>query len=223
MLTQASEDYLKAIYKLKGNLQQVSTNQIAERMGVRPATVTSMLKQLAKLNLIQHTLYYGVQLTEAGEKVALEIIRHHRLLELYLASALGVSWDKVDAEADRLEHHMSEEVEAKVDEMLGFPQVDPHGDPIPSRDGSLSDPAWERLTDLEPGQAAVVRRVSDRDPERLRYLADIGLVPQTTIEVLEKAPFDGPLTLKVGRRQYAVGRELASEIRVEEIKIGVGA
>ena len=210
----AVEDYLKVIYKLQTNDQKVTTSAIAERLGVVPASVTNMIKQLDQMRLLTHTRYQGVELTPLGEKVALEVIRHHRLLELYLTEVLGFSWDKVDAEAETLEHFISEELEERLAVALGHPTHDPHGDPIPSKDGTIEESHHDALSDVESGQSAIIRRVSDRDPEVLRYLSSLGLTPQTHVTILSKAPFGGPLMIDVGGEQHAISRELASLIRV---------
>jgi len=154
-------------------------------------------------------------LTKAGEKIALEVIRHHRLVESYLTEALGVPWDKVHEEADKWEHVLSEEMEDRISAMLGDPTTDPHGAPIPARDGSLPKTSLRRLSDLEPGERAVVAEVSDHDPELLRYLGEMGLFPQTKLRLISAAPFQGPLTIEIGGREQAVGREVAGQVLVE--------
>jgi len=154
-------------------------------------------------------------LTKAGEKIALEVIRHHRLVESYLTEALGVPWDKVHEEADKWEHVLSEEMEDRISAMLGNPTTDPHGAPIPARDGSLPETRLRRLSDLEPGERAVVAEVSDHDPELLRYLGEMGLFPQTKLRLISAAPFQGPLTIEIGGREQAVGREVAGQVLVE--------
>jgi DtxR family Mn-dependent transcriptional regulator len=221
MLTQADEDYLKVIYQLGQEQpgQPVTTQAIAARMNVQPASVTNMMKKLAHLRLLEHTPYRGVELTPAGQKAALEVIRHHRLMELYLSEVLGLPWDKVHAEAERLEHVLSDELEDRIAAKLGYPTTDPHGDPIPTKEGVIQETPAVRLADLPAGAGAVVRRVPDRDPALLRYLGDIGLVPEARIDVLEILPFDGPIVVRVGAAgtpQY-LGRELAAAIRVEPI------
>lgn len=215
MFSQAMQDYLKAIYKLQEQGGTVSTSALAEAMGVAAASATGMVKKLAGLKLVRHHPYQGVVLSKAGEKMALEVIRHHRLLELYLAEALGYSWDKVHEEAERLEHVISEEFEEKIFQALGRPTHDPHGDPIPAKDGTLVVAEHDRLSDLEPGATGVIRQVSDSDAEMLRYLGIRGLVPDAAVEVLDKAPFNGPLTVKSGETSHVLGREVASHIRVE--------
>ena len=215
MLSESVQDYLKAIYRLQEQAGSVSTSALAEAMGVAAASATGMVKKLAGLKLVRHNPYQGVVLTKAGEKMALEVIRHHRLLELYLAEALGYSWDKVHEEAERLEHVISEEFEEKIFEALGRPTRDPHGDPIPTKDGTMAGDRHDRLSDMEPGAMGVIRRVSDRSAEMLRYLGTRGLVPDATVEVVEKAPFNGPITVKTGETSHVLGRDLASHILVE--------
>jgi DtxR family transcriptional regulator, Mn-dependent transcriptional regulator len=215
MLSEAVQDYLKAIYKLEERGGAVSTTALAEEMDVAAASATGMVKKLAGLKLVRHNPYQGVVLTKAGEKMALEVIRHHRLLELYLAEALGYSWDRVHEEAERLEHVISEEFEEKIFEALGRPTRDPHGDPIPAKDGTLVAGNHERLSDMEPGATVVIRRVSDSNAEVLRYLGERGLVPETAVQVTDKAPFNGPLTVKAGETSHVLGRDLASQIHVE--------
>ncbi|SVC34056.1 uncharacterized protein METZ01_LOCUS286910, partial [marine metagenome] len=198
MLSEAVQDYLKVIYKLSRAPEaaaMVSTTLIAERMEVSAASATNMIKKLAELRLLEHRPYQGVELTPSGVKMALEIVRHHRLLELYLRQALGYNWDTVDAEAERLEHAISEDFEDRIDEALGFPTVGAHGEPIPTKDGNIAEPEYSRLADLREGQRACIRQVSDRDPELLRYLDRSGLVLGTRIRISEKAPFRGPIRL----------------------------
>ena len=214
LLGEAGQDYLKAIYKLQTIEKPVTTSSLAARFGVADPTVTAMVKRLAKLGLLQHTPYHGVELTPAGEKTALEIIRHHRLLELYLAEALGLAWDKVDAEAERLEHVVSDELEDRMDAALGHPRTDPHGDPIPTKEGEIGQVDYIRLADLAVGETGTVCRVPDRDPSLLQYLAQLGLVPNVRVEILEKAPFDGPLTVAVGERHQSIGLRLGEVVLV---------
>jgi len=216
MLSEAVQDYLKAIYKLQERHGVVSTSALAEEMDVAAASATGMMKKLAGMKLVRHSPYQGVVLSKAGQKVALEVIRHHRLVELYLAEALGYTWDKVHEEAERMEHFISEEFEEKIFEALGRPTRDPHGDPIPARDGTVITANHECLSDLEPGAKGVIRKVSDGDAEMLRYLGTRGLVPDTSLEVVDKAPFNGPLTVRTGRTSHILGRELAAHIWVEE-------
>jgi DtxR family Mn-dependent transcriptional regulator len=192
----------------------VTTNAVADRLRVSPASVTAMVKKLAKLGFLEHEPYREVALTEAGTLVALEVIRHHRLLELYLMEALGLGWDQVHDEAERLEHHISEELEARIDAALGHPTRDPHGDPIPTPQLELAGVDDRPLADLEVGSAATVARVPDGDPELLRYLAELGVVPAEPVLMVARAPFDGPLTLEVGERTHVLSAELARRILI---------
>lgn len=220
MLSEAVQDYLKAIYKLRqGEEEPVTTSLIAERLKVAPASVTNMVKKLAEMRLLEHTPYQGVELTAAGEKIALEIIRHHRLLELYLAETLGFAWDEVHAEADRLEHAISEEFEDRIDQALGYPRVGAHGEPIPSKQGDIDNARYQPLAELQAGQRAVVRRVSDRFPEMLRYMDEIGVKLGVQVEVYERLPFQGPLMLRIdrARKRQSLGLEVASHIFVEVV------
>lgn len=214
-LGEAAEDGLKAIYALQVVQSPVSTSALAADLGVAEPTVTAMVKRLARLELLSHIPYHGVVLTSAGERMALEIIRHHRLLELYLVQALGLTWDQVHEEADRLEHTISELVEDRMDQALGYPSADPHGHPIPSRNGNIAPLPERTVLDLVPGESATVRHVPDRDPALLQYLAELGIVPEAAVTVLDIASFGGPVTLRVGERDRALGREVARAIRVE--------
>ena len=222
MLSEAVQDYLKVIYKLSRAPEaaaMVSTTLIAERMEVSAASATNMIKKLAELRLLEHRPYQGVELTPSGVKMALEIVRHHRLLELYLRQALGYNWDTVDAEAERLEHAISEDFEDRIDEALGFPTVGAHGEPIPTKDGNIAEPEYSRLADLRKGQRACIRQVSDRDPELLRYLDRSGLVLGTRIRISEKAPFHGPIRLDVFERgEQHIGLDVAEAIYVDVIE-----
>ena len=213
MVSESAQDYLKAIWKLQRS-GEMSTTALAEALEVSPASATAMLKKLATLGLVVHERYHGATLTPTGERMALEVVRHHRLLELYLMEALGLSWDQVHEEAERLEHHLSDELEARIDRALGFPTRDPHGDPIPSPELLLQSDEMVCLSDLEAGSMTVVRRVPDGDPELLRYLATLGLVPAEEVTILEQAPFDGPVTVEVRGARYAIGRSLAAQIEV---------
>lgn len=215
MLSQAVEDYLKTIYKLQAGSDVVSTSDIARTMNVSSASVTNMVKRLAQMGLLEYESYRGVTVTPTGRKVALEIIRHHRLLELYLREVMGYSWEKVHEEAEHLEHHISEEFEDKLDEMLGFPTHDPHGDPIPTREGDIAEITDDPLSGFEPGNHVVIQRVSDADPEMLSYLESIGLLPGTVVEIIDKAPFHGPITLRLGDSEHVVGQKVASSVFVE--------
>lgn len=215
------EDYLKNIYKLQEKSSPVTTNAIAEKMDISPASVTSMTKKLDQMELLSYKRYKGVTLTSRGEKVALEIIRHHRLLELYLNQKVGIEWHKVDAEAEVLEHVLSEEVEAAMDRALDYPTIDPHGDPIPSKDGTMFSPEETVLTEMEPGRSSVVSRVTQEDSDVLRYLGDMGIFPEVRIEVLEQVPLAGTVTIRVDRKSIALGRDVARCIFVsKEAEIG---
>jgi DtxR family Mn-dependent transcriptional regulator len=198
-LTHTIEDYLKTIYEITCQGQRASTNQIAEALGVTPASVTGMIKRLASTTppLLDYKRHHGVRLTPKGELVALEIVRHHRLLELFLHQMLGFEWDEVHAEADRLEHVISEEFEERIAQALGNPAYDPHGDPIPTRDLVIPDSPSLRLADLRPGERAIMRRVNDDDPELLRYLGELGLIPGTRLTILGSTPIDHNLTLEI--------------------------
>ena len=212
-LSESVQDYLKCIWALERD-GRVTTNGVAERMGVSAASVTSMVKKLARLGFVEHEPYRGVALTDAGSRLALEVIRHHRLLELFLTEALGLSWDRVHAEAERLEHHLSDEVEARIDAALGHPTRDPHGDPIPTPQLELAADHDRPLIDVDDGCSAVVARVPDGDPELLRYLAELGVVPAEPVVVLSRAPFGGPVTVEVGGREHSLSPSLARRILV---------
>ena len=211
-LTAATQDYLKAIYALEAAGERATTSALAARMGVSAPSATAMAKRLAELGLVERAPYRGVVLTEEGRQRALEMLRHHRLLERYLADRLGLSLDEVHAEADRLEHVLSEELEAKIDAELGFPTHDPHGDPIPDRELRLEAARERTLGDLGPGERTSVARVPDGDPDLLRYLAELGLVPGSDVEVLAHAPFSGPVTVRTEHGAHAISRELADRI-----------
>lgn len=213
-ISPAIEDYLKAIYTLGRSQPQVTTSLLADQLGFKPASVTGMLKTMADLQLVSYTPYRGVELMPAGERIALEVVRHHRLIELYLVQALGFGWDEVHEEAERLEHHISEKLEARIAAHLGEPIVDPHGDPIPSREGAMPADEGARLADLGVGERGAITRVRDQHPERLRYLADLGLVPGASFEVIASAPFDGPLSVKIGGATHPIDRRLAREIYI---------
>jgi DtxR family transcriptional regulator, Mn-dependent transcriptional regulator len=219
MITEAVQDYLKTIYKLqqRDQVTSVNTSLVAERMTVSAASATNMIKKLAEMNLVDHEPYQGVLLTDTGEKMALEILRHHRLLELYLAEALGYSIDEVHAEAERLEHAISEDFEDRIDRALGYPTVGAHGEPIPTKQGQIASHDYDRLADVESGQAVVIRRVSDHSPEMLRYMLDRGLTLGTRITVQDKAPFDGPMLLKVAAAEEHLSLEVARHIYVETL------
>jgi DtxR family transcriptional regulator, Mn-dependent transcriptional regulator len=205
----AVEDYSKAIYTLETRADEpVSTNALAERLQLTSGSVSGMLKKLDDLGLISHVPYRGVRLTPEGRKVALEVIRHHRLLELYLAEALQMPWDRVHDEAEVLEHVISEELEGLIAAKLGHPTIDPHGDPIPSADLELDEPPTRNLESLVPGEEGTFVRVSDANPEMLRYLAQRGILPGGRLRVLERQPFGGPLCVSVEGREHTLGGAL---------------
>jgi DtxR family transcriptional regulator, Mn-dependent transcriptional regulator len=211
-LTVAVQDYLKAIYVLESTGERVTTSALARRMGVSAPSATAMTKRLDELGLVERVPHRGVALTEAGRRGALEVVRHHRLLERYLVDRLGLSLDEVHAEAELLEHALSEELEAKIDEELGYPTHDPHGDPIPDRELRLVHGDSRSLLDLDPGSYGSISRVPDGDSELLRYLGELGLVPDATVEVLAQAPFGGPVTVRTASGEHAISRELADRI-----------
>ena len=210
----AIQDYLKEIYKIQASGDRATTTAIAKRMGVAPSSATSMLKKLAALGLAEHAPYRGVELSEAGAKIALEVIRHHRLLEQYLAQTLGLGIDAVHDEADRLEHVISEELEARIDEQLGYPTHDPHGDPIPDAGLNVDRTSLRSLEALSPGEEATVQRIPDGDPGLLRYLAELTLVPGRKVTMRRSEPFGGPVTVDVGGSEHPISRELAGQIGV---------
>jgi DtxR family transcriptional regulator, Mn-dependent transcriptional regulator len=215
-LTVAVEDYAKAIYTLEERDGSASTNDLATVLDIRPASVSGMLRKLSALGLAEHEPYRGVRLTARGRRVALEVIRHHRLLELFLVENLGMTWDEVHVEAEVLEHALSEELEELIAAKLGDPTVDPHGDPIPSRDLKLAVDRSRSLYELEPGERARFVRVSDGQPEMLRFLSERGIVPGLEIELVERQPFDGPLFVCVAGETHVLGSVLARSIRVEQ-------
>ena len=214
--SEAAEDYAKAIYALERQRSgPITTSSLAERLGVAPSSVTAMLKRLDELGLVRYAPYHGVSLTRSGERVALEVIRHHRLIESFLAEALEMPWDRVHDEAEVLEHYLSEELERRIADKLGNPALDPHGDPIPSAQLDLAADRTTALAKLEPGQVATFARVSDSDPAMLRYLAERGIRPGARLEVTGAQPFGGPLFVSVRGQQHALGGELAEKMRVE--------
>jgi DtxR family Mn-dependent transcriptional regulator len=213
-VSNAVQDYSKAIWSLgQRNDQPVSTSAIAERLEVSPASASAMVKRLESMGLVEREPYHGVQLTRAGERLALEVLRHHRLLELYLAEALGMSWDRVHEEAEVLEHAISPALSELIAAKLGNPTHDPHGDPIPTADGEIDEAPTRALADLDPGVRGVFVRVSDSDPDMLRYLADRGIAPGDRFEVLEREPFEGPLKVVFGDRTHVLGGALTRAMR----------
>src|SRR3954453_820165 len=211
----AVQNHAKAIYPLETRDGAASTTDLAALLEVRPASVSGMLRKLSALGLVEHERYRGVRLTKRGRGVALEVIRHHRLVELFLVESLGMTWDEVHAEAEVLEHALSEELEELIATKLGNPTVDPHGDPIPSRELELAETSSQALSELDPGDVATFVRISDSDPDMLRFLGERGIVPGTMLELVERQPFDGPLFVRVGRKIHVLGSVLASAMRVE--------
>jgi DtxR family transcriptional regulator, Mn-dependent transcriptional regulator len=211
-LTDAVQDYLKAIYALESSEERVTTSALAGRMGVSAPSATAMTKRLAELGLVERAPYRGVALTDEGRRGALEVLRHHRLLERYLVDRLGLSLADVHAEAELLEHALSEELEAKIDAELGYPTHDPHGDPIPDSELRVTHGLQRTLIDLEPGDLTAISRIPDGDPELLRYLGELGLVPGSEVELVAFAPFGGPVTVRTDTGEHAISRELADRI-----------
>ena len=215
-VSDAVQDYTKAIYSLCIRSDgAVTTSAIAERLDVSPASASAMVKRLDALGLVEHEPYKGVSLTPAGERVALEVIRHHRLIELYLAEALGMPWDQVHAEAEVLEHAISPELSELIAEKLGNPTHDPHGDPIPTAAGEIEEGETTSIQSLEPGTRGIFVRVSDADPEMLRYLSDRGVSPGCAFEVVAKEPFGGPLTISFAGAEQVLGGDLVRAMRAE--------
>ena len=217
MHSQTVEDYLKTILLLQRRQGQVTTSALAEQLKIAPASVTGMLKKLAQLNLVLHEPYQGVTLTEAGHKIALEVLRHHRLVELYLAEALGVPWDQVHDEAEKWEHVLSERMEAQMDKLLGYPTADPHGSPIPTPHGEIAAPNKLRLTDLQPGQQATIIEVRDDDPALLRYMAEKALFPKTRIRLVAIDPLGDYFTVIVNEVNHTLGRAASEQILIADI------
>jgi DtxR family transcriptional regulator, Mn-dependent transcriptional regulator len=221
--TAVVEDYVKAIFALESRGDEaVATTALAERLGVTPGSASAMVRKLADRGLVSHVRYHGVRLTPEGARLALEVVRHHRLLELYLAEELGMAWDRVHEEAEILEHVISEELEELIAAKLGHPTRDPHGDPIPTPDLRLEDDDSASLGALEPGAAGTFVRVSDSDPAMLRYLAERGISPGDPFEVLERQPFGGPLVVRIGNGTHALGGALVEAMRVECTRRGAG-
>lgn len=214
MFSPAVEDYAKAIYALQRGDGAVSTTALAERLGVTAASASGMVRKLDEHGLVTHVPYRGVRLTATGTRLALEVLRHHRLLELYLSESLGVPWDRVHEEAEVLEHVLSEELEALIAAKLGNPTHDPHGDPIPSADLEMPDEPTRSLAELEPGSQGTFVRVSDSDPEMLRYLAEREIAPGAEVRVEDKQPFGGPLFVAINDQTHVLGGTLAAAMRV---------
>lgn len=208
-LTAPVEDYLKAIYAFERDGRAAATNDIAQRLSIAPASVSGMVQRLADQGLVEYERYRGVRLTTAGRRAALKTIRRHRVIEAYLVRALGYGWDTVHEEAERLEHAVSDTLVDRMAAVLGHPTADPHGDPIPSADGDIHETASVRLSEVGPGSSAELRRVDESQPERLRYIASIGLIPGTVVRVIDCQPFQGPITIQTGGRTHVIAHELA--------------
>ena len=211
-LTAPVEDYLKAIYTIGRGTGAAATNEIAHRLALAPASVSGMVRRLADQGLLAYERYHGVKLTETGRRAALRTLRRHRVIEAYLAQALGYPWDGVHAEAERLEHAASDELVDRMAATMGEPEVDPHGAPIPTRDGAVDETEYTSLAELDVGTPGVVVRVADEDPEMLRYLAELSVVPGKRVTVKSRAPYGGPITLIVGRAEISVGPALAAHV-----------
>jgi DtxR family transcriptional regulator, Mn-dependent transcriptional regulator len=212
-LTRSVEDYLKAIYRLTPEGRPAATSDIANLLELAPASVSGMVKRLSEHGLLEHVPYKGVQLTEEGRRAALRTIRRHRLIEAYLVAFLGYTWDTVHDEAERLEHAVSDQLVERMAAVLGHPSVDPHGDPIPDVNGAIHEPATTPLSELPDGIAVELRRVSESDPERLRYIGAIGLQPGARIVVRDRQPFHGPITIEVNGEAHVIGYELGHVLR----------
>ena len=216
-LTAPVEDYLKAIYALGRGTGAVATNDIAQRLLIAPASVSGMVRRLAEQGLLSYERYRGVKLTERGRRAALRTLRRHRIIESYLSKALSYPWDRVHAEAERLEHAASDELVDRMAAAIGEPNVDPHGAPIPSREGTMDETEYFPLAELGAGLGVRVVRVSDEDPEMLRYLAEIGIIPGVEVLIVSKAPFSGPISLRIGAALQSIGPSLAAQVLVEPL------
>jgi DtxR family Mn-dependent transcriptional regulator len=214
-ISASAQDYAKAVYALEAHEgAAVSTNDLAERLGVTPGSVSAMVRKLSEVGLVEHQRYHGVRLTAQGRRVALEVLRHHRLIELFLSEELGMSWDRVHAEAEVLEHVLSEDLEQLIAARLGDPTVDPHGDPIPTVEFGIDERTWRSLDELPLGASGRLVRVSD-DPEMLRYLAGLGIALGDRLEVVDRQPFGGPVFVRFGAQEHPIGGALARAMRIE--------
>ena len=219
-LTRSVEDYLKAIYQLTPEGRPASTSDIAHLLALSPPSVTGMVKRLSEHGLLEHVPYRGVQLTGEGRRAALRMIRRHRLIEAYLVEFLGYSWDLVHEEAERLEHAVSDTMVERMATALGHPQVDPHGDPIPTADGSIHEPVCISLSNVPDGSTVEVHRVSESQPERLRYIASLGLRPGVQVTVIDREPIDELVTIEVGSDRHVICRELGRVLQCTSEEIG---
>ena len=213
-LTGPAEDYLKAIYAIGRGSGAAATNEIAQRLAIAPASVSGMVRRLADQGLLAYERYHGVRLTESGRRAALRTLRRHRVIESYLSEALGYPWDRVHDEAERLEHAASDELVDRMAATIGEPEVDPHGAPIPTRDGSVDETEYTSLAQLPVGTSGVVVRVSDEDPAMLRYLAELSIIPGKKLTMKARAPYDGPITLTLGRQELSIGPALAANVLI---------
>ena len=212
-LTRSVEDYLKAIYRLSPQGRAASTSEIAQRLDLSPASVSGMVKRLSEQGLLEHVPYKGVQLTPDGRRAALRMLRRHRLIEAYLVAFLGYTWDTVHDEAERLEHAVSDTLVERMAAVLGHPAVDPHGDPIPSSEGDILEPVSTPLSEVPEGSAVEVSQVEEDQPDRLRYIASVGLRPGVRLRVVDRQPFQGPITISVDGATHVIGHELARVVR----------
>jgi DtxR family transcriptional regulator, Mn-dependent transcriptional regulator len=215
-ISPAVQDYAKAVYALEARGSGVvATNDLAERLGVTPGSASAMVRKLSEVGLVEHEPYHGVRLTQKGRRVALEVLRHHRLIELFLAEELGMPWDRVHAEAEVLEHAISEDLEQLIADRLGHPKLDPHGDPIPTEGFEIDERPTQSLDELSPGAVGRFVRVSDSEPEMLRYLAEQGIALGDHLRVTGRQPFGGPVFVSVGEREQPLGGDLARAMRIE--------
>ena len=215
--TQAQQDYLKALYLLDGDRRPVPTSELAQRLGISAASVSEMVSRLSDHGLVSHDRYHGQQLTDEGRGLALELVRHHRLIEMFLVQVLGYRLDEVHEEAERLEHVISERMEERIFELLGRPELDPHGHAIPSREGAVKPVSGHQLSECRAGDDVVVRVLSDEDSERLREIQRRGLMPGTRLRVLAGTEYESPIEVQLGRRRMSVPLGLAREISVQEL------
>jgi DtxR family Mn-dependent transcriptional regulator len=221
-LTAPVEDYLKAIYTIGKGTGAAATNDIAQRLALAPASVSGMVRRLADQGLLAYERYHGVKLTETGRRAALRTLRRHRVIEAYLAQALGIPWDRVHDEAERLEHAVSDDLVDRMAATIGEPEVDPHGAPIPTRDGAVDETEHTSLADLSIGVPGMVVRVADEDPAMLRYLAELSVVPGEKVTVKARAPYGGPITLTLGRQEISIGPGLAAHVLTAPVKEKAG-
>ncbi len=222
-LSRSIEDYLKVIYRLQAESGSAQTSAIAETLSIAPPSVSGMVKRLAESGLVEHAPYKGVHLTETGQRQALRMLRRHRIIELYLIAQLGYAWHDVHEEAERLEHAVSDDLIERMDEALGRPSHDPHGAPIPTADGEIETTRYVPMTDIDVGSAGWLRMVGDKDSERLRFIASLGLRPGVRFDVIARQPFNGPLTIRFdGDREEVIGHELANSLQCEKVTVESG-